>query len=168
MSYTSTIEGSFGSGLMVGGYYLNNELTDFSFSPTKDGMPVANRVEGGKRPRSSMAPTVVYDADGKLVIAIGAAGGATIPVQVAKTLIGDARLGTLRAGCNRLAGALFARRHDRGRTGTMLAGMIPALEALGHAKVMARGHAAQDQCRAARCRGLDRRGRSAQGSRRHG
>ncbi len=60
VSYTSTVEGSFGSGLMVGGYYLNNELTDFSFSPEADGQPVANRVEGGKRPRSSMAPTLVY------------------------------------------------------------------------------------------------------------
>src|SRR5690606_13263290 len=63
VSYTSTIEGSFGSGIMVGGYYLNNELTDFSFTPTgADGRPVANRVEGGKRPRSSMAPTLVYDS----------------------------------------------------------------------------------------------------------
>src|SRR5690606_16334901 len=88
VTYTSTIEGSFGSGIMVGGYYLNNELTDFSFTPEKGGAPVANRVEGGKRPRSSMAPTVVYDADGALVLAIGAAGGATIPVQVAKALIG--------------------------------------------------------------------------------
>jgi gamma-glutamyltranspeptidase/glutathione hydrolase len=52
VSYTSTIEGSFGSGIMVGGYYLNNELTDFSFVPEADGRPVANRVEGGKRPRS--------------------------------------------------------------------------------------------------------------------
>jgi gamma-glutamyltranspeptidase/glutathione hydrolase len=52
VSYTSTIEGPFGSGIVVGGYFLNNELTDFSFSPEADGKPVANRVEGGKRPRS--------------------------------------------------------------------------------------------------------------------
>ena len=84
VSYTSTVEGSFGSGIMVGGYYLNNELTDFSFSSEANGQPVANRVEGGKRPRSSMAPTLVYDAQGKLVLAVGAAGGATIPVQVAR------------------------------------------------------------------------------------
>src|SRR5690606_11056815 len=88
VSYTSTVEGSFGSGLMVGGYYLNNELTDFSFTPAVGGVPVVNRVEGGKRPRSSMAPTLVYDADGKLFMAVGAAGGATIPVQVARALIG--------------------------------------------------------------------------------
>ena len=88
VSYTSTIEGSFGSGLMYGGFYLNNELTDFSFSPQREGLPVANRVEGGKRPRSSMAPTIVHDPDGRLVLAIGAAGGSTIPVQVAKALVG--------------------------------------------------------------------------------
>ena len=87
VSYTSTIEGPFGSGLMFGGFYLNNELTDFSFSPERDGLPVANRVDGGKRPRSSMAPTIVYDPGGDLVLAIGAAGGSTIPVQVAKALI---------------------------------------------------------------------------------
>jgi gamma-glutamyltranspeptidase/glutathione hydrolase len=87
VSYTSTIEGPFGSGLMYGGFYLNNELTDFSFSPARDGLPVANRVEGGKRPRSSMAPTIVHDPQGQLVLAIGAAGGSTIPVQVAKALV---------------------------------------------------------------------------------
>ena len=65
-SETSTIESSFGSGLMVNGYYLNNELTDFSFVPEKDGCPVANRVEGGKRPRSSMSPTIVYGPDGQV------------------------------------------------------------------------------------------------------
>lgn len=87
VTYTSTVEGPFGSGLMYGGFYLNNELTDFSFVPEKDGKPVANRVEGGKRPRSSMSPTLVYGPDGNLRVAIGAAGGGTIPVQVAKTLI---------------------------------------------------------------------------------
>jgi gamma-glutamyltranspeptidase/glutathione hydrolase len=84
---TSTIEGPFGSGLMFGGFYLNNELTDFSFVPSRDGVAVANRVEGGKRPRSSMAPTIVFDAEGRAVLAIGAAGGSTIPVQVAKALV---------------------------------------------------------------------------------
>ena len=88
VSWTSTVEGSFGSGHMFGGFYLNNQLTDFSFRPEIGGVPVANRVEGGKRPRSSMAPTLVYAPDGRLVLAIGAAGGATIPAQVAKALIG--------------------------------------------------------------------------------
>lgn len=88
VSYTSTIEGGFGSGHMFGGFYLNNELTDYSFVPERGGIAVANRVEGGKRPRSSMAPTLVYGPDGTLVLAIGAAGGGTIPIQVAKALIG--------------------------------------------------------------------------------
>ena len=87
-SETSTIESSFGSGLMVNGYYLNNDLTDFSFEPEKNGCPVANRVEGGKRPRSSMSPTIVYAPDGRPIIAVGAAGGSTIPAQVIKAIIG--------------------------------------------------------------------------------
>lgn len=88
VSYTSTIEGAFGSGLVFGGFYLNNELTDFTLVPEADGKPVANRVEGRKRPRSSMAPTVVFDASGKPVLVIGAAGGPTIPVTVARAIIG--------------------------------------------------------------------------------
>lgn len=88
VSYTSTIEGPFGSGLMAAGFYLNNELTDFSRTPEIDGKPVANRVEGGKRPRSSMAPTVVWDPEGRPVLAVGAAGGSTIPVQTARSIIG--------------------------------------------------------------------------------
>jgi len=88
VSYTSTIEGAFGSGLFFGGFYLNNELTDFTLTPEADGKPVANRVEGGKRPRSSMAPTIVFDADGKAVLVIGAAGGPTIPVTVTRAIIG--------------------------------------------------------------------------------
>jgi gamma-glutamyltranspeptidase/glutathione hydrolase len=95
VSYTSTIEGAFGSGLHWGGFYLNNELTDFTLTPEEDGKPVANRVEGGKRPRSSMAPTIVFDANGKVVLVIGAAGGPTIPVTVTRAIIGvlDFRLG---------------------------------------------------------------------------
>jgi gamma-glutamyltranspeptidase/glutathione hydrolase len=87
-SYTSTIESVFGSGLTVNGMFLNNELTDFSFAPALNGVPAANRVEGGKRPRSSMSPTIVYGPDGRVRIAIGAAGGTTIIAQVAKALIG--------------------------------------------------------------------------------
>ncbi len=85
---TTTINGYFGSGIAVDSYMLNNEMPDFDAVPDKDGFLVANRVEGGKRPRSSMAPTIVYGPDGKVRLAIGAAGGATIIVQVAKALIG--------------------------------------------------------------------------------
>jgi gamma-glutamyltranspeptidase / glutathione hydrolase len=85
---TSTIEGVFGSQLIAGGYMLNNELTDFTFAPEKDGAPIANRVQGGKRPLSSMSPTIVYDAKGKPVLALGSAGGKRIIMHVTKTLIG--------------------------------------------------------------------------------
>ncbi|TXC73596.1 gamma-glutamyltransferase [Sphingorhabdus soli] len=87
-SLTSTIESAFGSGLVVNGYYLNNELTDFSSVPQENGLAVANRVEGGKRPRSSMSPSIVLAPDGSVRLAVGAAGGATIIAQVAKAIIG--------------------------------------------------------------------------------
>ena len=135
---TSTIESSFGSGLMVNGYYLNNELTDLSIIPARNGVPVANRVEGGKRPRSSMSPTLVYGPDGKLRLAVGAAGGATIPVQVLKAIIGVIDWG-MTAQQALAAPTIFA----PGNTvyvekGTALEAMIPALRALGHNDVQAR------------------------------
>ncbi|MEL7272576.1 MAG: gamma-glutamyltransferase [Pseudomonadota bacterium] len=86
VSITSTIENGFGSRLMANGYLLNNELTDFSFRTHRDGRPIANRVEPGKRPRSSMAPTIVLK-DGKPVLAIGSPGGSRIIGYVAKTII---------------------------------------------------------------------------------
>lgn len=85
---TSTIEGPFGSQLIAGGFFLNNELTDFTFAPEKNGVPVANKVAGGKRPLSSMAPTIVFDAEGRAVLALGSAGGKRIIMHVTKTLIG--------------------------------------------------------------------------------
>ena len=86
LSMTTTIENGFGSRLMVNGYLLNNELTDFSFRSHRDGIPVANRVEPGKRPRSSMAPTIVMK-DGKPKFVIGSPGGSRIIGYVAKTII---------------------------------------------------------------------------------
>jgi gamma-glutamyltranspeptidase/glutathione hydrolase len=137
-SLTSTIESAFGSGLMVNGYYLNNELTDFSLTPTKGGCPVANRVEGGKRPRSSMSPTIVYGPDGKVRLAVGAAGGATIIAQVAKAIIGviDWKLSAREAIALPViyapADTVFVEQ------GSSLEAMIPALKALGHADVRPR------------------------------
>ena len=87
-SMTSTVEGPFGSQLIAGGFVLNNELTDFSFAPEKEGAPVANRVQAGKRPLSSMSPTIVYDESGRPILALGSAGGKRIIMHVAKTLIG--------------------------------------------------------------------------------
>lgn len=86
LSMTTTIENAFGSRLMVRGFLLNNELTDFSFRSHRDGVPVANRVEPGKRPRSSMAPTIVLK-DGKPVLVVGSPGGSRIIGYVAKTII---------------------------------------------------------------------------------
>jgi len=87
VSMTTTIENGFGSRLMVGGFLLNNELTDFSFIPEIDGKQVANAIEPGKRPRSSMAPTIVMK-EGSPVLAVGSPGGSNIIPYVAKTLIG--------------------------------------------------------------------------------
>jgi gamma-glutamyltranspeptidase/glutathione hydrolase len=87
LAMTTTIEFAFGAHLMVRGFLLNNELTDFSYVPESDGEPVANRVEGGKRPRSSMSPTLVFGKNGKLVMTVGSAGGAAIITDVAKTLV---------------------------------------------------------------------------------
>lgn len=132
VSYTSTIEGSFGSGHMYGGFYLNNELTDFSFIPSRDGLPVANRVEGGKRPRSSMSPTLVYGPDGQLVMAIGAAGGGTIPVQVAKALIGVIDWGLPVEQAIALPGLYSPGDTIVVETDSPLMAMLGALESLGH------------------------------------
>jgi gamma-glutamyltranspeptidase/glutathione hydrolase len=78
VAFTTTVEAPFGSHIMVGGFVLNNELTDFSEVPERDGKPVANRAEGGKRPRSSMSPTFVLDRDRRLVLSVGSAGGQRI------------------------------------------------------------------------------------------
>lgn len=87
VSMTTTIEGPFGSKRMVRGFLLNNELTDFSFVPEVDGRPVANRAAPGKRPRSSMSPTMVFDRDGRLVLAVGSPGGSRIPGYTLKALV---------------------------------------------------------------------------------
>ena len=87
VSMTSSIENVFGSGLMVGGFLLNNQLTDFSLAPTQHGYLVANRVEGGKRPRSSMAPMMVFDEQGSLLLVIGSPGGSRIINYVAQSII---------------------------------------------------------------------------------
>jgi gamma-glutamyltranspeptidase/glutathione hydrolase len=135
VSMTTSIEDAFGARLMVRGFLLNNQLTDFSFAPRQDGRAVANRVEPGKRPRSSMAPTLVFHASPPraLALAIGSPGGASIIAYVARTLqmslaeglplqqtIAHAHFGNrngpteleLMPGGNPLAGALKARGHE--------------------------------------------------------
>jgi gamma-glutamyltranspeptidase/glutathione hydrolase len=86
LSMTTTIENGFGSRLFVRGFLLNNELTDFSFATHSDGYPIANRIEPGKRPRSSMAPTIVLQ-DGKPSLVIGSPGGSRIIGYVAQAII---------------------------------------------------------------------------------
>jgi len=89
VSMTTTVESIFGTGRMVGGFFLNNQLTDFSFSPANpDKTPAANAVAPGKRPRSSMSPTVVLDRQGRFVAAIGSPGGNSILAYNLKALVG--------------------------------------------------------------------------------
>lgn len=88
VSMTTTVESIFGDGRMVGGFFLNNQLTDFSFQPKdSDGAPAANAVAGGKRPRSSMAPAIVLDKQGRLVAAVGSPGGPSILAFNLKALV---------------------------------------------------------------------------------
>lgn len=136
-SYTSTVESAFGSGLMAGGYFLNNELTDFNLDPERDGVVTANRVEGGKRPRSSMSPTVIYGPDGQIRLVVGAAGGATIPAQVLRAIIGviDWHLTAQQA----LALPVLFAPGERVcvEQGTELEAIIPTLVAMGHTTAQA-------------------------------
>lgn len=88
ISMTTSIEHAFGSAIMVNGYLLNNQLTDFSFNPSLNGKPVANRIEANKRPRSSMSPMMVFDRKGQLKMVIGSPGGSRIINYVAQTIVG--------------------------------------------------------------------------------
>ncbi|MDZ8089509.1 MAG: gamma-glutamyltransferase [Nostoc sp. DedQUE12b] len=132
ISMTTSIEDAFGSRLMVRGFLLNNQLTDFSFLPTSEGKPVANRIEAKKRPRSSMAPMMVFDRNGKLVMVIGSAGGPQIINYVAKAIVGhlDWGLDIQRS----LSLPNFGSRNGPTEleADTDVAKLKPALEAKGH------------------------------------
>lgn len=132
VSMTTSIERGFGSRLMAGGFMLNNELTDFSFVAEVDGMAVANRVEAGKRPRSSMAPTLVLDQNGTLVMAIGTVGGSRIICYVAKTLIARLDWGLDIQAAIELPHFLNRNGATELEDGTALVDLVPALEAMGH------------------------------------
>jgi gamma-glutamyltranspeptidase/glutathione hydrolase len=133
VSLTSSIEAAFGSRIMVHGFLLNNQLTDFSFKPEEGGKPVANRVEAGKRPLSSMAPTVIYDQAGRLAGVLGSPGGGQIINYVAKTVLAL-------LAWNLTPGEAVALPHFGSRNGptelergTDAERLRPALEKLGHA-----------------------------------
>jgi gamma-glutamyltranspeptidase/glutathione hydrolase len=130
VSMTTTIEGLFGARMVVRGFLLNNELTDFSFRPELDGRWVANRVEGGKRPRSSMSPMLVF-RDGALEAVLGSPGGARIIGYVAQALVAllDWNLEPQVAAALPHAGALHAAVELE--LGTAAAGLAPALAARG-------------------------------------
>ena len=136
-SMTSTVEGPFGSQLIANGYVLNNELTDFTFAPEKDGAPVANRVQAGKRPLSSMSPTIVYDAAGKPIFTVGAAGGKTIIMQAAKALIAHLDWGLSAQDSVAMGLIFFGPDGLILEQGTSLEGMLSPLAAIGHKVVIA-------------------------------
>jgi gamma-glutamyltranspeptidase/glutathione hydrolase len=137
VSMTTTVEDAFGARIMAAGFLLNNQLTDFAFVPEADGRAVANRVQGGKRPRSSMSPTIVERADGGLHAAVGSPGGARIIGYVAKTLVGMLawELGPQEA--IDLPHVLTLGTTAELEAGTEAAGLAPALEARGQ-RVMVR------------------------------
>ncbi len=132
VSMTSSIESAFGARLMTRGFLLNNQLTDFSFTPEANGAPVANRPGPRKRPRSSMAPTLVIGGDGKLVMAVGSPGGSRIIGYVAKTLI--AALDWNKPIQEAIDFPHFINRNGKTdvEKGTVLEKIKPALEGLGH------------------------------------
>jgi gamma-glutamyltranspeptidase/glutathione hydrolase len=132
VSFTTSVERPFGSRLMAAGFLLNNQLTDFSFAPSADGEPIANRVEPGKRPRSSMSPTLIFDADGQFVAAVGSPGGSRIIGFVTQSTVA-----LLDWGLDAQAALSLPRHVNRNgatelEAGTALEALIPDLEARGH------------------------------------
>jgi gamma-glutamyltranspeptidase/glutathione hydrolase len=155
LSMTTTVEDVFGSRQMVDGFILNNQLTDFSFdSVDKDG-PVANRVQAGKRPRSTMSPTIVFErASGQLALAIGSPGGPFIINYVAKVLVG-----TLDWGLDVQQAIALPNFGSRNGPTELEAGRFPAAEI---AALKARGHAIREGEQTSGLHGVSRVGTGAQ------
>ena len=131
VALTTTVQDAFGSRLLVGGFLLNNELTDFAFAPSAGGRAVANRVEPGKRPRSSMAPTLVFDRLGKLRFVLGSVGGARIIGDVTQALVELLDWGAAPAAAVAAGHAETLGEGAELEAGTAAAGLAPALEGVG-------------------------------------
>jgi gamma-glutamyltranspeptidase/glutathione hydrolase len=138
VAMTTSIESAFGSRLMVRGFLLNNQLTDFSFRPEIGGAPVANRVEPLKRPRSSMAPTLVFDRRGRLALVVGSPGGSRIIGYVVKTLIAALDWGLDVQQAVSLPNHVNRNGPVEIETGTALVGLEAELAARGHQVVRRR------------------------------
>lgn len=132
LSMTTSIEFMFGSGIMVDGFLLNNQLTDFSFSPTKNEQLVPNRVEPSKRPRSAMSPTMVFDDEGSLEVVVGSPGGSRIVSYVAQTLIGVIDFGLDIQQAINLPKVTNRNDYTALEKGTPITALAESLEALGH------------------------------------
>jgi gamma-glutamyltranspeptidase/glutathione hydrolase len=132
VALTASIESAFGSHRFARGFLLNNELTDFSIVAEAGGRPVANRVEGRKRPRSSMSPTLVFDADGRLVLVVGSPGGHAIIHYVARVIVAVLDWGMPLQDA--LDAPHFGSRNGPTdlEAGTPVEGLRLQLEALGH------------------------------------
>ena len=132
LAMTTTVEGPFGSQRMVGGFVLNNQLTDFGFRPVVDGCAHPNRPGPGKRPRSSMSPTLVFDADGGFLFSTGSPGGNSIPAYTLKTLVGMIDWGLSPQDAADLPNVVARGDTVRVEKDAMDPATLEALRALGH------------------------------------
>lgn len=132
VSMTTSIEFAFGSGVMVDGFLLNNQLTDFSFNPYRFSKAVLNRVEPKKRPRSAMSPTMVFDGDGQLALVLGSPGGSRIVSYVAQTIMGVLDWGLDIQQAINLPKVTNRNDYTALEKGTAIVGLKPMLEKMGH------------------------------------
>jgi len=138
VAMSASIENAFGARRMVRGFLLNNQLTDFAFDPRSRGAPAANRVQGGKRPRSTMSPTFVFAPDASLEMALGSPGGRAIANYVAKVIVGvldwglDLQSAVALPNFGSTNGPTFVER------GSAYENLAEALEARGHVLNLAR------------------------------